>query len=259
MKKIVTLALGLILPAFAFGLSGYDVASKSYNVETGTTAYYKATLTLKTKKGATRVREISLRKKNYGDVDKSLITFSAPKDVEGVAYLSHEYKGKTEAAKESESWLYMPAMKKVRRINASSRQDDFMGSDFTYEDIGDRGLEKDDFNLLGEESAEGSDCYKVECISRNKSEKVPRRIIWVRKDNFMLQKAEFYDQRGDLQRILVCSDINQVDGFWTIGKMLMTNVQNGHSSIMEMKSVQYNQELQDNIFTVSYIERGTAR
>ena len=127
MKKIAVLGLALILPAFAFGLDGYEVASKSYNVETGKTAFFNATLTLKTKKGATRVREISLRKKEFGDSKKTLISFSAPKDVEGVAYLSFDYTGKSASSKESESWLYMPAMKKVRRINGSSRQDDFMG------------------------------------------------------------------------------------------------------------------------------------
>ena len=136
MKKIAALGLALILPALAFGTTGYDVASKSYNVETGKTALFNATLTLKTKKGATRVREISLRKKDFGDSKKTLIIFSAPKDVEGVAYLSFDYNGKSASSKESESWLYMPAMKKVRRINGSSRQDDFMGSDFTYDDIG---------------------------------------------------------------------------------------------------------------------------
>lgn len=259
MKKIAVLGLALILPAFAFGLDGYEVASKSYNVETGKTAFFNATLTLKTKKGATRVREISLRKKEFGDSKKTLISFSAPKDVEGVAYLSFDYTGKSASSKESESWLYMPAMKKVRRINGSSRQDDFMGSDFTYEDIGDRGLDKDDFNLLAEESAEGFDCYKVECVAKDKGEKIPRRVIWVRKDNYLLQKAEFYDQRGDLQRVLVCSDIKQVNGIWTIQKMVMTNVQTEHSSVMELKAVQYNQDLPDNIFTVSYIGRGTAR
>ena len=84
-------------------------------------------------------------------------------------------------------------------------------------------------------------------------------MIWVRKDNYLLQKAEFYDQRGDLQRVLVCSDIKQVNGIWTIQKMLMTNVQTEHSSVMELKAVEYNQDLPDNIFTVSYIGRGTTR
>ena len=258
MKKIAILSMGLLLPMFAFGegLTGYDIASRSYNMDTGKTAYYTATLTIQTKSGAKRERDISLRHKQYDGVKKSLITFAAPKEVAGVAYLSFEYDSRKADAKEADNWLYMPAMKNVRRINVSSRQDDFMGSDFTYEDIGDRGLNKDTFTLLGEEKVEGFDCWKVDCVSKDKGEKTPRRILWFRKDNYIPQKAELFDQRGEVQRELVCSDIRQVDGIWTIHKMVMTNIQTGHSSTLEMKSVKYNIDLADSLFTVSSIERG---
>ena len=187
---------------------------------------------------------------------KSLITFSAPKEVAGVAYLSFEYDSTKPGAKESENWLYMPAMKKVRRISGSSRQDDFMGSDFTYEDIGDRGLNKDNFTLAGQETAQGADYWKIDCAAKDSGEKIPRRVLWIRKDNYLLQKAQLFDQRGELQRELVCSDISKVDGIWTIHKMVMTNVQTGHSSTMQMKSVKYNIDLADSLFAVSSIERG---
>ena len=257
MKKICLLGCLTLLPLFAFGesLTGYDIAKASYNVDSGKTAHYEAILTLHSKKGGLRTREIALRKKLYDGVKKSLITFSAPKDVAGVAYLAFDIQEKDEA-KESENWLYMPALKKVRRISGNARQDEFMGSDFTYEDIADRGLNKDDFTLIGEENVEGADCWKIDCLAKDQGEKIPRRILWIRKDNYLMQKAELYDQRGELQRVLVCSDIKEVDGIWTIHKMVMTNVQNGHSSELEMKSVRYNIDLPDNLFTVASIERG---
>ena len=261
MKKFGILCVALVLPllAFAESLTGYDVAKRAHDVDSGNTAHYSAVLTLQTKKGGVRTREISLRRKQYDGVKKSLITFSAPKDVAGVAYLSFDYDSKNGSEKESESWLYMPAMKKVRRINGSSRQDDFMGSDFTYEDIGDRGLAKDDFTLLAEEAVDGVDCWKVDCVAKDKTEKVPRRIIWIRKDNCLMQKAELYDPRGELQRELTCSDIKKVDGIWTICKMVMKNVQTEHSSTLELTTLKYNLDLQDNLFTVASIERGLAR
>ena len=109
---------------------------------------------------------------------------------------------------------------------------------------------------MGEEKVEGFDCWKVDCVSKDKGEKTPRRILWFRKDNYIPQKAELFDQRGEVQRELVCSDIRQVDGIWTIHKMVMTNIQTGHSSTLEMKSVKYNIDLADSLFTVSFIERG---
>lgn len=258
MKKLAVLGCILLLPFFAFGedLTGYDIAKASYNVDSGKTAHYEAVMTLYSKKGGVRTREISLRKKQFEGVKKSLITFSSPKDVAGVAYLTFEHDERNNEEKESENWLYMPAIKKIRRISGSARQDEFMGSDFTYEDIADRGLNKDTFTLIGEEKAENTDCWKIDCVSKDSGEKIPRRILWIRKDNYLLQKVELYDQRGELHRTLICSDISEVDGIWTIHKMTMTNVQNGHSSVLEMKKVQYNINLSDNLFTVSSIERG---
>lgn len=261
MKKIGIMCAALLLPLCAFGesLTGYDISKRAHDVESGKTAQYNAVLTLQTKKGAVRTREITLRRKQYDGVKKSLITFSAPKDVAGVAYLSFEYDSNTDAAKESESWLYMPAMKKVRRISGSSRQDDFMGSDFTYEDIGDRGLDKDDFTLAGEETVEGSDCWKVDCVAKDKSEKTPRRIVWIRKDNYLIQKVHLYNQRGEVERELICSDIKEVDGIWTICKMFMKNLQTEHTSTLELKTLNFNIDLSDNLFTVASIERGLTR
>ena len=261
MKKFIVLGMALLLPMFAYGeeLTAYEIASRSYNLDSGKSAFYDASLTITAKSGASRVREIALRRKMYDGVKKSLITFSAPKEVAGVAYLSFEYDSTKPGSKESENWLYMPAMKKVRRISGSSRQDDFMGSDFTYEDIGDRGLNKDNFTLLGEETAEGADCWKIDCAAKDSGEKIPRRVLWIRKDNYLLQKAQLFDQRGELQRELVCSDISKIDGIWTVHKMVMTNVQTGHSSTMQMKSVKYNIDLADSIFAVSSIERGLVK
>ena len=261
-KKTLAFFCAALLSALAFAEepTGYDIARLADSVDEGKTSSYTATMTLTNKKGAVRTREVTMRTKDYGDTKKSVVVFTVPKDVAGVAYLMFDYDEKADGTKpDSDSWLYMPAMKKVRRISGSTRQDDFMGTDFTYEDMGDRGLSKDIFTLLGSESVDGVDCWKVECTAKNKSEKNPRRIIWWRKDNYLTQRAEFYDKQNTLQRELVCSDITQIDGIWTTGKMFIKNVQTGHSTLLEMKNVQYNLELSDNQFTVAAIERGTVR
>ncbi|MCR4822027.1 MAG: outer membrane lipoprotein-sorting protein [Treponema sp.] len=261
MKKIGTLSILLLLPLMAFGesLTGYEIAKKARNIERGKTSCYTAQLILQTKKGGIRTREISLRSKVYDGVKKSLFIFSAPKDVDGVTYLTFEYDSDNDSDKQSESWLYMPAMKKVRRISGTSRQDEFMGSDFTYEDMGERGLNRDDFTLLGEETIEEVDCWKVECTSKDTKEKVPRRILWVRKDNYLPQKINFFNQRGDLERELVCSDIKMVDGYWSIGKMVMRNLLTEHKSTMVLNTIKYDQDLPDTLFTVASIERNLIR
>lgn len=249
--------------AFAQELSGYDVMKRADDVETGTTGTYTAVMTLTSKKGTTRTREVTSYSKDYGNVDKTVIVFNTPKDVAGVGYLMWEYDDKEDGTtQDADRWLYMPAMKKVRRITGSSSGDDFMGTDFTYEDIGERGLSKDTFVLKGSETVDSGDrtasaeCWIVECTSKDASEKNPRRVLWIRKDNYSLQKGEFYDRQNKLQRELLCSHIEKIDGYWTTGSMFMKNIQTGTSTLLEMKNVRYNNAIDDSYFTVTTLERG---
>ncbi|MCR5288806.1 MAG: outer membrane lipoprotein-sorting protein [Treponema sp.] len=245
---------------FSEELTGYDIAKRADSVDEGKTSSYTATMTLTNKKGATRIREISMRSKDYGDVKKSVIIFTMPKDVSGVSYLSFDYPDNSDGSKpDADSWLYMPAMKKVRRISGSSKDDDFMGTDFTYADMGDRGLTKDTFTLVGEELIDGFDCWIVEAKAKDTSEKTQRRVLWYRKDNYKALKGEYYDKQNTLTREMRCTDITQIDGIWTTGKMFMKNVKTGHSTLLEMKDVMYNRAFDDNMFTVSSIERGNIR
>ncbi|MBR1912289.1 MAG: outer membrane lipoprotein-sorting protein, partial [Treponema sp.] len=192
MVPFITLASAFVIGAVQVGaeeLTGYEIAKRADAVETGDTSSYTATMTLVDKKGSKRVREVMMRSKDYGDTTKSVIVFTTPKDVAGVSYLMFEYDDAPDGtSKDSDNWLYMPAMKKTRRISGSSKGDDFMGTDFTYEDMGDRGLSKDTFNLLGEETVAGVKCWKVESLAKDKTEKNPRRIIWFRQDNYLTQK-----------------------------------------------------------------------
>ena len=262
-SKLAMIAFTVVMGtriAFAQELTGYDIAKRADEVDKGDTSSYTATMTLTDKKGAKRVREVTMRSKDYGDTTKTVIVFTTPKDVAGVSYLMFEYDDAPDGtSKDSDNWLYMPAMKKTRRISGSSKGDDFMGTDFTYEDMGDRGLSKDTFTLLEEENVAGVECWKVECVAKDKTEKNPRRIVWYRKDSYLVQKAEFYDRQNNLQRVLECSDIKKIDGIWTTGKMYIKNVITNHSTVLEMKDIMYNIPLKDNIFTVAALERGTSR
>ncbi|MBQ9495398.1 MAG: outer membrane lipoprotein-sorting protein [Treponema sp.] len=241
-------------------MSGYDIMKKADEVERGNTSSYVATMTLISKNGSTRVREIVSYKKDFADSKRSVVAFRTPKDVAGVSYLMWEYDEDANGnKKDRDSWLYMPAMKKVRRISGSESGDDFMGTDFTYDDMGDRGLAKDTFTLLGEEAVNGFMCYKVECVAKDATEKNPRRIMWVRKDNFMVQRGEYYNKQNTLQRTLECENIQQIDNIWTTGKMTMKNVKTEHATVIEMKDVHYNQSIADSLFTVASLERGAIK
>lgn len=262
MKKTILTLSALLFGAalFAQSLTGYDIMKKADEVPEAKTASYTATMTLTDKKGQTRVREVIEKEMKFSGNTKTVIVFVTPKDVAGVGYLTVDYDEDANGnKKDSDNWLYMPAMKKVRRISGSDSGGDFMGTDFTYDDMGDRGLNEDTYQLLGEETVDGVACYKVECRAKDTTEKNPRRIVWIGKSNFMLYKAEFYDRQNLLQRVLTCSEIKMIDGFWTTGKMLMKNVQKDHSTVIEMKDVKYGITLDETLFTVSALEKGRVR
>ena len=265
MKKIILTLMTILLSAslFAENLTGYEVMKKADQVPEAKTSSSTASLTIHSKKGSDRIREVIMKSKDYGDMTKEVIVFTSPKDVSGVGYLMFEYKEDEKGnKKDSDNWLYMPAMKKTRRIASSGSESEgsFMGTDFTYQDMGERSLNKYEYTLLGEENINGTDCYKVECISKTHTEKDPRTITYISKDNFIMHKCEFYDRQNTLHRILTCSDFVTIKGYITAQKMKMENVQTGTWSLIETKNITYDEgEIDDSLFTVAALEKGRIR
>jgi outer membrane lipoprotein-sorting protein len=176
--------------------------------------------------------------------------------VAGTAYLSFSY---DDESKDDDIWLYLPAMRRVRRITGSGKNDDFMGTDFTYEDMGSRSLSKDAFTFQREELIDGEACRVVEALPKDKSDPYGRRVIWVRKDSNVIAAADYYDRRGKLLKTLRVSGIQKIDNIWTALKMEMTNVQNKHSTLIEMSDIKFNIPLDDALFAAAALERGNLR
>ena len=259
MKKTLFILTSLLLGTAVFAESGYDIMKKADEVPSPTTSSSTATLTIHSKKGSDRIREVIMKSKDYGEVEKSIIVFTTPKDVAGTGYLMFDYEDDN---KDSDNWLYLPAMKKTRRIASSGSESEgsFMGTDFTYQDMGDRSLSKYDYKLLGEEMVDGELCYKVECISKAHTEKDPRYISYIGKSDYILRKCEFYDRQDQLHRVLTCSDFTTIDGYKTAQKMKMENVQSGTWSLIETKNIVYNaNDMDDSLFTVAALEKGRIR
>ncbi len=265
MKKTLTLLATIFLGAniFAQSLTGYDIMKKADEVPSPKTSSSNATITIHSKKGSDRIREVIMKSKDYGNVTKEVIVFTTPKDVAGTGYLMFDYPEDSAGnKKDSENWLYLPAMKKTRRIasSGSEAEGSFMGTDFTYEDMGERGLSKDNFKLLGTETVNGVECYKVECVSKTRTEKDPRHIVYIGKTDFLMYKAEFYDRQNTLHKVLTCSDFTTISGFKSAKTMKMENVQSGTWSMIQIKNVVYNSnDIDDSLFTVSSLEKGRIR
>ena len=231
-----------------------DIMVKVKNRPDGDTRFSSMEMKLVNKSGNTRVRKITSYAMDVGEDTKTIMFFLYPNDVKGTGFLTVNY---DDVDKEDDKWLYLPALKKTRRISGkSSKTDYFMGSDFTYDDIGKRNVDEDTHKLLREESADGFDYYVVESTPKKEGEIFSKKLVWIRKDCDVVAKVEFYDKLGKLHRQMVSSDIKKVDGFWTVGKMEMKNVQTGHSTELLFLDPKYNIQLDSKIFSVNKLERG---
>jgi hypothetical protein len=252
-KSLVT---GLLYFSATFAQTANEIAKKVHDLPSGKTSSSIISITLVDKNGKTRNREIASYTMKEGTTDKTVLVFKTPRDVAGISYLSFDYPDKADGSTvDSDSWIYLPAMKKVRRISGSSKDDDFQGTDFTYDDLGNRSLSKDDFAILGSEKVNGADCWILEAKAKDSKAKVSRRVTWVDKKTYVTYKGEYYDKQNRLQKTLTCENIQQIKGYWSTQKMTMTNVQSNHKTVYEVKDLKYDENVNTSYFTVSALER----
>ena len=258
MKNLFLSALSasFLLFTTSFAQSASEIAKKVHDLPSGKTSSGLISVTLIDKNGKTRNREIVSYTMKDGTTDKTVLMFKTPRDVAGISYLTYDYPDKADGSTvDSDSWIYLPAMKKVRRVSGSSKDDDFQGTDFTYDDLGNRSLSKDNFALLGEEKVNGIDCWILEAKAKDPKAKISRRVSWVNKKTYVVQKGEYFDKQNRLQKTLTADNIQQVNGYWSTLKMTMTNVQTNHKTVYEVKNLKYDEKVNESYFTVSALER----
>jgi hypothetical protein len=245
-------ALAVPEPARAFEPEARAIMERFYHRPDGDDRKARITLTLTNKSGRTRIRGLASYSKDYGPDRKTVMVFSEPADVKGTMYLSWDY---GEVGREDDKWLYLPAMRKDRRISGTSRNESFMGTDFTYDDLDRRLPEKDEQRLLGEESVGGRESWVIECIPVEADESYTRRVAWVSKEELMVVKAEYYDGDG-LLKVFEVRRIERIGDYSVAADCLMRNVVASHQTEMVMEGMEYDTGLSDDLFEVATLRRG---
>lgn len=254
MKNIILLCLVSCLTLSAWAQDGTEIMRRVKERPNGTTRTVEVELKLINKRGDERLRKLKSYSKDVGRDTKTIMFFTHPGDVKGTGFLTWEYE---DPKKEDDKWLYLPAMKKVRRISsASAKTDYFMGTDFTYDDMGARNVEEDTHKLLREETYEGYTCWVVESVPVAKGELYTRKVFWIRKDCLMPVRVEFYDKLNHLHRLLTVQSIVKVGQYWSFEKETMENVQSHHKTEISFSHHAYDTPMTDDLFTVVQLERG---
>ena len=211
------------------------------------------TMTLINSRGGERVREIRQYIKDFGTVEKKIMFFQKPADVKNTSFMNWSYDDETQ---NDDQWIYLPALKKVKRISSDSSGDYFMGSDFTYDDLGDRKVGDDTHTLLRTETLEGLECYVVESVTKDEDYMYSKTITWVVKDRWYGLKKEFYDEDEDFLKSLTLLNVEQINGFWIITGTEMKNDQKDHMTRMEFKGVKVDAGIKDSNFSERMMKRG---
>ncbi|MBT3210239.1 MAG: outer membrane lipoprotein-sorting protein [Bacteroidetes bacterium] len=253
--NITTIVIAILIAAsFSANaqLTGTQIIEKAYNRATGDDQTSLLTMTLTNKQGKQRVRKIKQYTKDIGDVEKSIMFFQSPADVKNTSFMNWSY----DSDKSDDQWIYLPALKKTKRISSDSKSDYFMGSDFTYDDLGDRKLEADKHKLLRTEKLDGKECYVVEIKSIDEEYMYSKTVAWINKANFIGVKKEFYDEDGELLKILNIKSYEEISGFWIVTNSEMKNVQKNHTTSMVLSDVKVNVGVSASKFTERMMMRG---
>ena len=219
---------------------------------------YKSTtadmlMILKNRHGQESRRKIRIRSLEVdGDGDKSLTIFDSPKDVKGTAFLNYTHKDG-----DDDQWLYLPALKRVKRISSRNKSGSFMGSEFAYEDIASQEVEKYTYKWLRDEIYAGKECFVSERYPVDKKNSgYSRQLAWIDKQEYRTQKIEFYDRKNMHIKTLTMNKFEQYESkFWRALEMSMINHLTGKSTLLQFSNYKFKVGLTETDFNKNSLKR----
>ena len=165
-----------------------------------------------------------------GDGDRSVSTFLWPADVKGTRMLTWSHK-----TGDDDQWLYLPALKRVKRISSRNKSGAFMGSEFSYEDMGSQEIEEYTYVFDAEENIEGRPCWKISRDPVSKKSGYSKEVVWYDQEYMNPLRVEYYDRKGELLKVAIFFDYKKIDRWWRIGRIEMNNEQTHKKSILTWK------------------------
>ncbi len=254
------LALATVLPTAAPATTpeaqkGFDTAARSDRSDRGfADSRVELKMILQNAAGAHSERTLEIRTLEVPDEavgDKSLIIFDSPRDIDGTALLSH-----AKILDPDNQWLFLPALKRVKRISSVNKSGPFVGSEFAFEDFTALELMKYEYKYLREEACGDMTCDVVERYPRYEHSGYTRQVSWIDQKDFQIRQVEFYDRRGDLLKTLTLEDYRLYDDkYWRAHAFVMVNHQTGKRTDLIYQAYEFGTGLTDKNFVKSVLKR----
>jgi len=212
------------------------------------------------KRGKKRIRKIRSLDKDFGEDTYKIMFFEKPADVRNTGFLTYDY---DDSNRDDDQWLYLPALKKSKRISSSDKSGSFMGSDFTYSDMTSRDLEDYDFTFKKEMEVNGHKVWVIESVPRTKEviEETgsTKGMVFIRQDNYVAIRSISWVKKGKKLKFMDMKGLELIDGIWTTTEIHMTTKKGKkteHKSILKFTNIKYNQDLDESLFSVRRLEKG---
>jgi hypothetical protein len=260
-KLVLTLLLSLLVaqPVLA-AMSAREIMQAVDDRDDGDNRVADMKMVMIDKNGDTRSRDIRSFDKDKGEDKQRIMFFLAPADVKDTAFLTYDYDAYD---KDDDQWLYLPALRKSKRIASSDKSGSFMGSDFSYADMTRKNLDAYDFTIMKEEEVRGARVWQIESVPKTEEEiketGYTKSVLFVRQDNFMVVRAVHWVKEGNRLKYLDVDKLEQIDGIWTIQQMSMTTKKGKstlHKTDLSFSNIHYNQPLDEQMFTLRRLEKG---
>jgi outer membrane lipoprotein-sorting protein len=258
MTRYITAILSVVLLApLALGAQqpdrGLDIAREADARDSGFGAQTSTlTMVLRNRHGEESTREMRVKTLEVeADGDKSLVVFDRPGDVAGTALLSFTHKEGSD-----DQWLYLPALRRVKRIASNNKAGPFMGSEFAYEDVVSQEVEKYTYRFLYDETLDGVETWAVERIPVDRNSGYSKQIVWWDADEYRVRKVDYYDRKGALLKTLTVHDYTfHLDEYWRAGRMEMVNHQTGKGTTLEWRDYELGVDLDSRDFDQASLQR----
>lgn len=185
------------------------------------------------------------------DGDQTVAIFDAPADVKGTVFLTH-----THIDTDDDQWLYLPSLKRVKRIAPNNKTAPFMGSEFSYEDLASTEVDKYTYDYVGDEDFEGKACFVLERMPKDTHSGYGKERVWVEKERYLALKIDYYSRKGEKLKTLVSNRFDQyLDEYWKAHEMRMENHFSGKSTVLYWDEFEFRGTFHDADFNPAGMER----
>jgi hypothetical protein len=259
---VIVTFLVITLPLFCFAddPKAREIMEKVEERDTGDNVTSDTEMILFDKNKKKRTRKLSSFKKDKGNDTYSIIFFLHPPDIKNTGFLTYKHE---ESDEDDDQWLYLPSLRKTKRIASSEKGGSFMGSDFSYADMSTRDLDDYDFTLRGVKRIRGHDNWIILAIPRNqkviKNTGYKKLLFCVRQDIYIISRAVLYLKKRGYLKLLDIKKLEQIDGIWVATETHMTKRKGKltvHKTILKVQNIEFNQPLDDDLFTIRRLEKG---